>query len=435
MPNQNLLNLSIFGGKLGVLAYREDLAQYALELDPAFVASKHELSPLKLSLETFSRGPRVFKLGDTPFPDGLPGLIADSLPDSWGDKLLLAEVPGMRTSIERLSAMGERGPGAISFSPVLGGGANLTTTEAVLSKLAKDAARIQKTPKGLTPEGVDEALKKGGSPLGGYQPKVSAHLPLGGADQHTLEKILVGGATPVGHHPCIVKLSPEIDEGGGAIEYCFWKMAKKATIDVSPACLIFDGERRHFATARFDRHQTQDGTWKRRHVHTLSGFLHKHASDLSIDYEEFLRLTRTLCGAAAAEECLRRILFNLLSTNRDDHGRNHSYLYDEVNRSWALSPAYDLTPNVCTVFIALSWQGTRELPTQFEQVLALAATVGIHPRKVQEIYEQVEEATLGSWETLAAEVEVPIKMIKYWKDEMERQTKPLRENFRSKRKR
>ena len=227
-----------------------------------------------------------------------------------------------------------------------------------------------------------------------------------------------------------MKLSPLDDEGGGAVEFAFWKMAKNAGIRVPHACLVHDGERRHFASARFDRYLRPDGTWGRRHVHTLSGFLHRRASDGQIDYEEFIRSARTLGGAEEARECFRRAVFNLLTTNRDDHGRNHAFLYNETDRTWTLSPAYDLNPNVANVLIALTWLGSPEIPTRFEQLTRLAEIGGMPARAARTIYDEVEAATLGGWTAAAAYAGVPGKIAGIWEKEMIQQTKPLREDAR-----
>jgi serine/threonine-protein kinase HipA len=207
-------------------------------------------------------------------------------------------------------------------------------------------------------------------------------------------------------------------------------MAKNAGIRVPHACLVHDGERRHFASARFDRYLRPDGTWGRRHVHTLSGFLHRRASDGQIDYEEFIRSARTLGGAEEARECFRRAVFNLLTTNRDDHGRNHAFLYNETERTWTLSPAYDLNPNVANVLIALTWLGSPEIPTRFEQLTRLAEIGGIPARAARTIYGEVEAAALGGWNAAAAYAGVPEKITRIWEKEMIQQTKPLRDDAR-----
>lgn len=427
MLEPNLLRLRFLGRPMGTLAYRPDGPFYALEMEREFLASGHELSPLHLPLDSFSRGPRIFRPGDSPFEGGLPGLIADSLPDAWGERMLKVEVPGLQTILGKLAAIGERGPGAITFEPVLGKGDDDESVSTSLAGLARDAAQLAQTATILTPSDVNAALAKGGGSLGGVRPKVAAHLPASG-DFQQLQNIVIGGATPPGQVPCVVKLSPLDDEGGGAVEFAFWRIARNAGIRVPHACLVHDGERRHFASARFDRYPRLESVWGRRHVHTLSGFLHRRASDGHIDYEEFIRSARTLGGAEEARECFRRAVFNLLATNRDDHGRNHAFLYHEADRTWTLSPAYDLNPNVANVLIALTWLGSAEIPVRFEALTKLAEIGGINARSAKVIYEEVEAATLGSWRTEAAYAGVPERIAVIWEKEMMGQTKLLRED-------
>jgi serine/threonine-protein kinase HipA len=426
----NLLQLKFLGGPLGVLAYRPDGRVHALELDRAFMASGHDLSPLSMPLDSFAAGPRLFQPGDTPFAGGLPGLIADSLPDAWGERMLRQEMPEVQTPLGKLAAIGSRGPGAITFEPVLGAGADQNPTAVDLAVLAHDADRLRATPVPLTGEHVNAALAKGGSTLGGAYPKASVHLRSEGEfiERH---EILVGGAPPPGYSPFILKFARSSDEAEGAVEFAFWLMAKNAGIRLPRACLVFDGERRHFAVERFDRYHRADETIGRRHVHSLSGMMHRKAADGAIDYEDFMRLSRRLGGAREAEECFRRAVFNLLATNRDDHGRNHIFLYNEKARTWTLSPAFDLNPSIYNVLIALHWLGSAQIPTQFASLLRLAEIGGISARKAREIYEQVEAATLGGWRAAAAQAGVPAAMIAYWEKEMIQQTQQLRHNARS----
>ncbi len=426
----NLLQLKFLGSPLGVLAYRPDGPVHALDLDRSFLASGHDLSPLSLPLDSFANGPRLFRPGDTPFAGGLPGLIADSLPDAWGERMLRHEMPEVQTLLGKLAAIGPRGPGAITFEPVLGAGADQNPTAIDLAALAHDADRLRATPVPLTEEHVNAVLAKGGSTLGGAYPKASVHLRLEGEfiERH---EILVGGAPPPGYSPCILKFARSSDEAEGAVEFAFWLMAKNAGIRLPRACLVYDGERRHFAVERFDRYRRADETIGRRHVHSLSGMMHRKAADGAIDYEDFMRLSRRLGGAQEAVECYRRAVFNLLATNRDDHGRNHVFLYDEHARTWALAPAFDLNPSIYNVLIALHWLGSAQIPTQFASLLRLAEIGGISARMAREIYGQVEAATLGGWRAAATQAGVPAAMIAYWEKEMIQQTQPLRDNAKA----
>ena len=146
----------------------------------------------------------------------------------------------------------------------------------------------------------------------------------------------------------------------------------------------------------------------------------------------FIRAARALGGAVEARECFRRAVFNLLSTNRDDHGRNHAFLYNETDRAWTLSPAYDMNPNVATVLIALTWLGSPSIPARFEQVIKLAEAGGIAPRAAKSIYEEVEAATIGGWRAAAKYAGVPADITTIWEKEMQAQTRQLRADAKPK---
>jgi serine/threonine-protein kinase HipA len=303
-------------------------------------------------------------------------------------------------------------------------GTNDEATPVNLARMAEEAARLAKTPSELTSERVDQLLVKGNTGLGGAQPKTTAHLPDGSAILD-LKEVLVEGQPPKGYRSYILKFSPVDDEGGGCTEYAFSEMARMAGMNVAQSCLVNDGKRRHFATLRFDRTRKPDGSQGRRHIHSLSGMLHQAMSDGGIDYEDFIRLTRRLVGVPAAEECFRRGVFNLLATNRDDHGRNHAYIYDEITRQWDLSPAFDLNPNVSNVLIALSWLHSMEIPQTFEPLIQLAEIGGINSQRAREIYAQVDEAVL-EWPAIASGVGVPAAIIEVWQKDMLGQTRALR---------
>ncbi len=424
----NLLRLRFLGRPMGTLAYRPDGPAHALELEREFVALGHELSPFNLPLDTFARGPRVFRPGDSPFENGLPGVIADLLPNSWGEDMLKLEVPGLNSTLGKLAAIGERGLGAITFEPVLGKGADTETVSANLLELAQNAVAAARCPIPL-PSAVHFVLALGGGSLGGIFPKVAAHIPEAG-DFLELKSILIGGAVPVGHVPGILKFSRLKARDGGSVEFAFWLMAKNAGIRVPRACLVCDGRRSHFASARFDRYRDSKYTWSRRHVHSLGGLLHRRASHGEIDYREFIRMARVLGGVGEARECLRRVVFNLLSTNRDDHGHNHAFLYNEAERGWTLAPAFDMNPSDIKGLIALAWSGSSQVPARFEQIIKLAEEGGITRCVAKSIYEQVEDATIGGWRAVAKYAGVPQSVIAFWERRMLRQSQSLRADAR-----
>lgn len=419
------VRLAFLGQPMGRLTHRENDGAHLLEFEASFLQLGHDLSPIAFPLEQMAQ-PRVFRAGDSPFPGGLPGLIADSLPDAWGERVMRAELPQITTVVGKLAAIGRRGPGAITFEPALGLGRDADASSVELAALAERATALASAkPAPLTTDDVNAALAKGGSSLGGAFPKTTAHLPLS-ADVIDKREILVGGPTPAGHVPCILKFSPADSDGGGAVEFAYMKMAKAAGLRVPRTCLVNDGQRRHFAAARFDRYIASDGTMAKRHVHTLSGLLHRRASDGQLDYSDFMRVARRLCGHEEAVECLRRAIFNLLAVNRDDHGRNHAFLYDETARAWTLAPAYDLNPNVANVLIGLSWFGSAAIPQTLADLNRMAELAGIRPTMVRTIFGEVEEAVIGGWRRIATECDVPPEIVAIWEKEMLVQTRTLR---------
>ena len=421
LSEPKLLRIRFLGQPMATLAQAGDPPEYALAFEPAFLETGHDLSPLRLPRESLSDRPTIYRERLSPFPGGLPGLIADSLPDTWGRRMQDLAHPGLTTVLGRLAAVGIRGPGALTFEPALDQAE--PAIQANLAHLAEEAARLLHPSTQLTPDRVDRILAHGGSSLGGAQPKITAYLPEG--DQLDLREILIGGEPPPGFHPHILKFSPLDDEGGGSVEFAFAQMARHAGIRVAPSCLVHDGRRRHFATSRFDRIRKADGTLARRHVHSLSGMLHQEPSQGGIDYDDFIRLARRLTGATGAEECFRRAVFNLLATNRDDHGRNHAFIYHEATREWALSPAYDLNPNVSTVLIGLAWMKSMAIPSSFSQLTRLAESGGITRARATTIFEQVQ-AAVGEWPRIAAETGVPPAIAQSWHQDMLAQTSRLR---------
>ncbi len=413
---------------MATLGYRAADRAHVLEFATEFLATRHDPSPLRLPIETVA-GPRVFRAGDSPFVGGLPGLIADSLPDAWGERMLTVEAPSLQTVPGKLAAIGQRGPGALTFEPVIGPGADMSGVRSDLAALAREASQIVATSRPLTPSQVDVALAKGGSSLGGAYPKVTAHLPLRGPNLE-LRHVIVGGPPLPAHKPCIVKFSTAGDEAG-AIEFALMEVARIAGIRVPATALVNDGTRRHFAAERFDRYVREDGSVGRKHVHTLSGMLHRRASDTEtpLDYEDFMRLSRTLVGVDGAAECLRRAVFNILATNRDDHGRNHAFIYDERTRSWDLAPAYDVNPSVANRLIGLLWLGQDAVPRTFDDVRRLAEMGGVSDASAREIFAEVEAAVFSGWPKAAAAAGVLKESCQAWLSNMEAQNRELRADF------
>ena len=224
-----VLQLKFLGKPMGVLGYRPNGPSFAMEIAGSFLAADHEISPLNMPMAGFAAGPRLFQGGDSPFAGGLPGFIADSLPDAWGEKMLRYSHPEIVTILGKLSAIGERGPGGISFEPALDARSAKAPQSEKLADLATRANAMRADPIPLTSDRINDILALASSSLGGAYPKTNAHLRL---DSEFIDRreILVGGPTPRGFTPCIVKFARSNDEAEGAVEYALSQMAENLSL-------------------------------------------------------------------------------------------------------------------------------------------------------------------------------------------------------------
>lgn len=312
--------------QVGRLAVRDRaiLFQYR----PEFLGRGLELSPFRLPLR-----PGVVS-GDPACFDGLMGLFDDSLPDGWGRLLIDRRAakggldPARLGPLDRLSLVGARGMGALTYEPDAG----LVPPSVVrLPELAADAVAVLAD---ADPGDLDRLVALGGSPQGA-RPKVLVQVADDGG--------LVYGDPNAreGCVPFLVKFPARDDSGhAGSLEHAYALMARAAGIDV-PETRMLGRTRRHpgyFAIRRFDR------LGKRRiHLHTLAGLLHAPHDRPCFTYQGLLAVTRELTrDETCVVQAFRRACFNVFAHNRDDHTRNFAFLMDEQGR-WRPSPAYDLT--------------------------------------------------------------------------------------------
>ena len=299
------------------------------EYDEEFLAMRIEISPIKLPLES---GLKSF---DPYLFEGLPGVFNDSLPDGWGrlllDRLLKSKniLPKEFTALDRLAHVGRNGLGALVYEPdhspeninhAINLDALAQQTQAVFADDAESA--------------LEELVALNGSSTGA-RPKA-----LVGINNLKTQIIHHSLDLPVGYDHWIVKFPNSMDgSDAGAIEYVYSLMAKEGGIKM-PESHLFSAVKGagYFSTQRFDRIGNQ-----RLHMHTASGLLHSDFRTPILDYENLLALTEVLTkDAREVEKMFRLAVFNVLAHNRDDHGKNFSFLMNEMGE-WKLSPAYDLT--------------------------------------------------------------------------------------------
>lgn len=313
--------------KLGRLAYRDRQAYF--EYDPAFLASKLEISPLALPLAAGVLS------GQPGLNDGLHGVFDDSLPDGWGRLLLDRQLrqqgiePNQLTPLDRLAYVGAHGMGALTYQPDHGA---LPAAAALDLDLLAGAAR--RVIKGEAGAALAELIALNGSSAGA-RPKAMIGVSANQTD------ILHGVATlPAGYTHWLVKFGNTTDgPDSGAVEYAYSRMAEAAGLALPPTWL-FPARRAagYFAVQRFDRNGD-----RRLHMHSAAGLLQVDFRLPSLDYKDLLALTMHLTrDLREVEKIYRLAAFNVLAHNRDDHAKNFAFLMNGAGQ-WRVAPPYDLT--------------------------------------------------------------------------------------------
>lgn len=320
------------------------------EFAPEFASQGPSLSPLEMPLRP---GPYSFPaLGRETFR-GLPGLLADALPDKFGNLVIDQRFaargisPSTLTATDRLSYVGERAMGALEFAPATGPAATESHTLDIesLRVAAADILTDRKDFKAdlANPQAAEDILQVGTS-AGGARAKAliawnpetnevrSGQVDAGEGFNYWLIKLDGAGA--------LADRELADPEGYGLIEYAYHLMARAAGITMTDCRIFEEADRSHFMTRRFDR--APDGS--KIHQQTLGGLQHFDFNfDGAYSYEQALLTIRQLdIGAEAREQQVRRMLFNVVARNQDDHVKNISFLMD-ANGEWSLSPAYDVT--------------------------------------------------------------------------------------------
>jgi serine/threonine-protein kinase HipA len=314
---------------VGTLA--EDRGRIYFEYASEFINSGLNLSPFRLPFET-----RLFEHQNREFGP-LPGLFDDSLPDGWG--LLLMDLYfrkiGLRRAevspLDRLSWLGMRTMGALTYFPA-DSDTDMGKRIFDLHDLAKQSQQVLA---GQAADVIPELLRAGGSP-GGARPKV-----LVGLNPNTNEIISGESDLPEEFEHWIVKFSAKHEfSSAGPIEYAYALMARAAGIDMPPTRLFETAEGdRFFGVKRFDR----DRNW-RFHVHTFGNLIEANFRIPSSDYSDLLKATAILTrNYQHVLKVFRRMVFNVLTHNRDDHVKNFAFILDDKSGNWSVTPAYDLT--------------------------------------------------------------------------------------------
>jgi serine/threonine-protein kinase HipA len=357
-PRVTIAQVRLWGRTIGVVSLDPTSQIAAFQYTPEFANSGIQVSPIVMPLSnqiyTFPTLPKQsFK--------GLPGLLADSLPDKFGNALIDAWLATQgRTAesfnaVERLCYTGNRGMGALEFLPSAGPSVKTSETidlDALVTLASKVLQQREQITQSFAPSEREFTLQeilKVGTSAGGARAKAviawnrktnevrSGQVPTGSDFEYWLIKF-----DDVNNNKDKELNDPQ---GFGAIEYAYYLMAQAAGIQISECRLLEENGRRHFMTKRFDRVQnsTLVGSQKL-HVQSLAAIAHFDFNNArAYSYEQaFLVMRQLQLPMLQIEEQYRRMVFNVIARNQDDHVKNIAYTMNQQGR-WSLAPAYDVT--------------------------------------------------------------------------------------------
>ena len=414
---------------VGAASFNTETGIGSFEFEPRFIKTGIELSPIKMPLS-----PKIYSFpeADPAAFNGLPGMLADSLPDDFGNAVLNAwiasqgKLPADITPIQRLRYTGKRGMGALTYHPAtqiknlnvsqhIEIQSLVSVAQEILDK--RERFRIDLGAQGEEDKEAMMELLSVGVSAGGARPKAilafnddftqvrsgQTDVPEGfthfimkfdGVSEHNKDKETFGD--PMGY---------------GTMEYVYHLMAKECGIDMMPCRLLDEGNRRHFITQRFDR----DGNEKR-HVQTLNGLAHVSYKKAGLySYAELFTIARELkLSSDDAMQIFKRMVFNIVARNHDDHSKNFGFMLDDQYH-WQLAPAYDLVYSYKpkSYWVGSHWMklnGKRDNFTRedFYSLGKLSSLFSKH--KIDQIIDETTEH-VSKWNGLAAENCVPHSLI------------------------
>ena len=413
-----IAEVKLWGTTVGYLANDEENNVY-FTYDPSFIARGVEISPIVLPLR---REPYSFPRLTSETYRTLPGLFADSLPDKFGRKVInkylisIGRDKNSLTPIEELLYIGKRGMGALEYYPHLDGSLD-ESTEIRIEDIASAARDVLKrrSESEIKPEiGKLRDLIKIGSSAGGAKAKaIIAYNEKTGV--YRSGQIDAGE----GFSYWIIKFDKLDKEEKDSFfdsyqtreEYAYYLMARSAGINMSECRLLKEGDDYHFMTKRFDRYVDEKGVLRKLHMATACGLAHiDYADKHNFSYSTlFSILERLGCPFEDRYELFRRMVFNVMASNYDDHSKNFSFLMDREGK-WRLSPAYDLTyandPNSNYINNHQCLVNGKFEGIALADLYKVGTDAELNKRKMDAIIEEVKSAVL-QWPSFAAQAEIP----------------------------
>lgn len=408
--------INLWNQRVGAVAWDANTQTASFEYDPKFKANNWEVAPLKMPL---NQPNPIFSFPDlirsTTFK-GLPGLLADVLPDNYGKQLInawLAQNGRPENSlnpVELLCFIGTRGMGALEFEPV-NFKSNQTAFTIEMDNLVKISQEVVNNRTAFETNLNNDEQKalldilKIGTSAGGARPKaIIAYNEKTGIIKSGQAK------APKGFNHWLIKLDGVSDSqfgastGYGRVEMAYYQMANACEIEMTACQLLEENRRAHFMTQRFDR---EDGDIKH-HIQTFCALQHFDFNNVnSYSYEQLFQTMRLLrLPYPQAEQMFRRMVFNVIARNCDDHTKNFAFRLKK-DQVWELAPAYD----ICHAYKpgsewvsqhALSINGKRSNISK-DDMLSIAKSMNI--KKATEIIQQINEV-VKNWNAFAEETKV-----------------------------
>lgn len=417
----NVAEVKIWGELVGAVAWNEKTGLASFEYDSKFKKLNWELSPLKMPINASKKVitfPELRKSKNTEFDTfkGLPGLLADVLPDRYGNQLInmwLAQQGRPQDSmnpVEMLCFIGNRGMGALEFEPITLKESNkpfsieIKSLVDIAQKLIQHKEAFTTNLQKDDEKAVMDILKIGTS-AGGARPKaVIAYNEKTGEVKSGQTK------APKGFEHWLIKLDGVSDvqlgasKGYGRVEMAYYNMATACGIDMMPSKLFEENGRAHFMTKRFDR----EGEETKHHVQTFCALKHADFNMVtSFSYEQLFQVMRELkLTYQDTEQQFRRMVFNVIARNCDDHTKNFAFRLKKEGK-WELAPAYD----VCHAYRpgsewvsqhALSINNKRKDITK-EDLMVIGKS--IQCKKADSIIREINN-TVNQWQKFANDVNV-----------------------------
>lgn len=413
----DIARVNLYGQPVGTFRWDGNRQLAHFEYADSFIGKGLEPSPILMPV----RQGRVYSFSDIGRETfkGLPGMLADSLPDTYGralfDRWLALTGRSSGNAVETLCFLGKRCMGALEFEPAMDAPYSpdvrieldslVEVASEALSEKEEFGANLGEDKKAA----IAEIVRLGTSAGGQRAKAIIAYNPLTGEVRSGQIE------APEGFDYYLIKLDGVTAEAGfretqnfGRLEYSFYKLVKECGIEMSDCSLIEENGRAHFLTKRFDR---QNG--EKIHMQTLCGIAHyDYRNPRSYSYEQAFNVMRALrLPYSQAQEMFRRMVFNVVIRNQDDHTKNISFLMDKLGK-WRLSPAYDMgfaynPKGGWTAQHQMSINGKFDDITR-QDLLEFAKRNNI--KEAAEIIDRIAEVS-SRWRLMARECEVPQPMI------------------------